>query len=109
MSAMNVVVNVPARRASAPKLAWLPVAGFGIQRGLVKKCTQSSFGTIGAASLKMKRKIAPMPMIELQPHRRMSHSIGRSHASRRLNLFFRGVAAGGGIGIQLSEAAERRP
>ena len=60
----------------------LPGAGLGIQRGLVKKCTQSSFGTIGAASLKMKRKIATMPMIELQPQTRMSHSIGFSRASK---------------------------
>lgn len=85
---MKVVVKVPTSRARAPKLGSLPGAGFGIQRGLVKKWIQSSFGTIGAASLKMNRKIAPIPMMLLHPQTRIIHSIGFSKASSRLKRFF---------------------
>src|SRR6185295_9343060 len=93
---MNVTLKVPTNRASAPKLGSLPGAGFGIQRGLVKKCTQLSFGTIGAASLKMNKKIAAMPMMLLQPQRRISHSVGFSIESNKLNVFRPRPAAGGG-------------
>src|ERR1043166_169357 len=86
MSAMKVVVKVPTIRASAPKLGGLFPAGLGIQRGLVKKCTQSSFGTIGAASLKIKRKMATIATMLLQPQTRISHSIGFSNKSRMRNL-----------------------
>src|SRR5689334_9792429 len=92
-SAMPVVVKVPTSKASAPKLASLPGAGLGIQRGLLKKCHQSSFGTMGAASRKMKRKIAAMPMMLLQPQRRMSHSVGFSIESKRLKRLFFGADA----------------
>ena len=77
------VVKVPARSASAPKLGSLPAAGFGIQRALVKKCHQSSRGTIGAASLKMNTKMAAIPTILLQPQARIATSIDTDPLDRR--------------------------
>src|SRR5262249_10300883 len=87
MRAMKVVTNVPTINATAPQLGSLPGGGLGIQRELVKKRTQSSVGTIGAASLKINPKMAAMPMMLLQPLSRMSHSVGFSIASKKLNLF----------------------
>src|SRR5437016_3506976 len=83
ISAINVTLNVPTRRARAPKLGALPDPGAGIQRVLVRKCTQSSLGTKGAASLKMNTKIARIPMMLLHPQIRIIHSIGFSTLSRR--------------------------
>jgi hypothetical protein len=60
----------------------LPGAGFGIHRELVKKLHQSSCGIIGAASQKMKTKIATIPIMLLQPQIQISHSIGFSSQSR---------------------------
>src|SRR5689334_13444182 len=94
ISATNVVVKVPIKSANAPKLGGLSPAGFGIQRGLVKKCHQSSFGTIGAASLKMKRKIATIAMMLLQPQSRISHSMGFSSKSTKRNFFLAALDGG---------------
>ena len=59
-------------------------------------------GSMGAASLKMNTKMAAMPMILLQPQAWMSHSVGFSTASTRLN-FLRDVGRGGwdtaGVGV----------
>src|ERR1051326_4255810 len=49
---------------------------------------------MGAASLKMNRKMAASPTMLLQPHMRMMSSIGFSSASRMLN-FFRDLAGAG--------------
>ncbi|MEW6160149.1 MAG: hypothetical protein AB1813_22180 [Verrucomicrobiota bacterium] len=42
---------------------------------------------MGNASLKMKRKMAIIPIMLLQPHSRMNHSIGFSNASKRRSFF----------------------
>src|SRR6185503_20374601 len=103
---MPVVVKVPTRRANAPKLASLPGAGLGIQRGLVKKCSQSSLGTMGAASRRMKAKMAAMPRMLLHPQSRISHSTGFSTASKRLNDFrFAAVVVGAEAAIGLEVPA----
>ena len=63
---------------------------------------------MGAASLKMKRKIATIPTMLLQPQRRMSHSVGFSSASKRLNVFLRPGVTGSGMGEE-GEAIDRPP
>src|SRR5436305_11347525 len=103
ISAIKVTLKVPTSRANAPKLAALPLPGAGIHLVLVKKWIQSSLGTSGAASLKMKTKIARMPMMLLQPQMRIIHSMGFSNRSiqpmatrirLRDRLATRGVVAG---------------
>src|SRR5438093_9067741 len=105
---MSVVLNVPTISASAPKAGALPSPGFGIHRGLVKNSIQLSFGTIGAASLKMNRKMAPSPMMLLQPHSLMSHSVGFSVASKKLN-FLRALVLTGSDMEQSALVEKRRP
>src|SRR5712692_10367147 len=106
INARNVVVKVPTRRARAPKLASLPVPGLGIHLELVKKWIQSSRGTIGAASLKIKRKMATMAMMLLQPQTRMSHSMGLSSKSRKRNFLRAAMEAGCDIGSGLMQRDE---
>src|ERR1041384_5675379 len=61
---------------------------------------------MGAASLKMKIKIAAMPMMLLQPQTRMMNSIGFSSASRTRNFLRARAGAGSGIGVVRSVARE---
>src|SRR6185436_3421164 len=103
MRAMKVVANVPTIKARAPKLAALPSPGAGIHRELVKNCHQSSFRTMGPASLKMNRKMAAMPMMLLQPQRRMIHSVGFSVASKKLNFRRRAWELGFGLEPGMSD------
>src|ERR1043166_3956973 len=61
---------------------------------------------MGAASLKMKMKIAAMPMMLLQPQTRMMNSIGFSSASRTRNLLRARAGEGPGMGVIRSAARE---
>src|SRR5678816_4590827 len=61
---------------------------------------------MGAASLKIKMKIAAMPMMLLQPQMRMMNSIGFSSASRTRNFLRARAGEGPGMGVVRSEASE---
>src|SRR5436190_6374320 len=90
--------------ASAPKAGGLSPAGFGIHRVLVKNSIQLSFGTMGAASRKMNRKMAKIAIMLLHPQRRMAHSVGFSSVSNRLRLRRRPAGAGTGSSPRFSAA-----